>query len=130
MGLTQIYDRKQVVSSLSLIPKKERTHLKAELCVSSDEQNILPVLSADWAGDVDGTIQRVRLSPSESMLAATLKSSHSEESRCMLVRLEPSAIPQEPMLILDNVFSFGKTERHMQVCNLYCVFLYFIYFCE
>ncbi|XP_017319440.1 prolyl endopeptidase-like [Ictalurus punctatus] len=71
-----------------------------------DEEHIVPVLSADWAGDVGGTFQRVRLSPSESMLAAALKSNHSEVARCMLVRLEPCAIPQEPMLILDNVFSF------------------------
>ncbi|XP_060781597.1 prolyl endopeptidase-like isoform X2 [Neoarius graeffei] len=71
-----------------------------------DEQHIVPVLSADWAGDMDGTVQRVRLSPSESMLAATLKSNHSEVARCLLVRLETDAIPQESTLILDNVFSF------------------------
>ncbi|XP_053358134.1 prolyl endopeptidase-like isoform X1 [Clarias gariepinus] len=71
-----------------------------------DGQYIVPVLSADWAGDVDRTIQRVRLSPSESMLAATLKSNHNEAARCMLVRLEPTPIPQKPILILDNVFSF------------------------
>ncbi|KAK3554353.1 hypothetical protein QTP70_022163 [Hemibagrus guttatus] len=71
-----------------------------------DEQDVVPVLSADWAGDVDRTVQRVRLSPSESMLAATLKSNHSEAARCLIVRLEPYAIPQEPMLMLDNVFSF------------------------
>ncbi|XP_027006078.1 prolyl endopeptidase-like isoform X2 [Tachysurus fulvidraco] len=71
-----------------------------------DAHEVEPLLSADWAGDADRTIQRVRLSPSESMLAATLKSNHSEASRCLIVRLEPCAIPQEPMLILDNVFSF------------------------
>lgn len=90
--------------------------------VSSDEEHIVPVLSADWAGDVGGTFQRVRLSPSESMLAATLKSNHSEVARCMIVRLEPCAIPQEPMLILDNVFSFGKTERHMQLSKVLDMF--------
>lgn len=79
------------------------------MCVSPDEQHSVPVLRAEWAGDVDGTIQRVRLSPSESMLAATLKSTDREESKCMLVQLEPCAIPQEPVLTLDNVFSFGKT---------------------
>lgn len=73
----------------------------------------MPVLRADWAGDVDATVQRVRLSPSESVMAATLKSSHNEMARCILVRLEPNAVPQEPKLILDNVFSFGKTERHV-----------------
>ncbi|KAG7334241.1 hypothetical protein KOW79_002648 [Hemibagrus wyckioides] len=71
-----------------------------------DEQDVVPVLSADWAGDVDRTVQRVRLSPSESMLAATLKSNHSEAARCLIVQLEPYAVPQEPMLMLDNVFSF------------------------
>lgn len=83
----------------------------------------MPVLSADWAGDVDGTVQRARLSPSESMLAATLKSNRSEAAKCILVRLEPDAVPQEPMLILDNVFSFGKAERHTQLCILLAIFL-------
>lgn len=96
-------------------PEKKDTLEGRIVCVSSDEQHIVPVLSADWAGDMDGTVQRVRLSPSESMLAATLKSNHSEVARCLLVRLETDAIPQESTLILDNVFSFGKTERHMQL---------------
>ncbi|XP_062852049.1 prolyl endopeptidase-like isoform X2 [Trichomycterus rosablanca] len=70
------------------------------------EENVVQVLSADWAGQQNGTIQRVRLSPTQSILAATIKNDHAEEARLMLVRLEPSSIPEGPMLILNNVFSF------------------------
>ncbi|XP_076830309.1 prolyl endopeptidase-like [Brachyhypopomus gauderio] len=66
----------------------------------------VPVLCADWAGGVSGTIQRVRLSPTEAVLAASVKDAHSEQARCMLVRLEHSAVPREPLLTLDKVFSF------------------------
>ncbi|XP_036429725.1 prolyl endopeptidase-like [Colossoma macropomum] len=70
------------------------------------EQDLVPVLHADWAGDVDGTIQKVRLSPTESVLAATVKNNHCEEARCVLVQLEQLTTPQKPLLILDKVFSF------------------------
>ncbi|XP_015233660.1 PREDICTED: prolyl endopeptidase-like [Cyprinodon variegatus] len=49
------------------------------------------------------TIQRIRLSPREKHLAATLKSSHREELRCVVVRLLPS---HHVLLHLENVFSF------------------------
>ncbi|KAM3863381.1 prolyl endopeptidase-like [Diretmus argenteus] len=49
------------------------------------------------------TIQRVRLSPQEKHLAATLKTPHKEEPRCVVVRLED---PAQVILSLDNVFSF------------------------
>lgn len=75
----------------------------------------MQVLSADWAGLENGTIQRVRISPAESKLAATIKSINSEEARLVLVRLEPSSIPEGPLLILNNVFSFGKT----RICMLH-----------
>lgn len=108
---TQIYVPKLCQTLVSFL--KIKMHLKTNcICVSSDAHEVEPLLSADWAGDADRTIQRVRLSPSESMLAATLKSNHSEVSRCLIVRLEPCAIPQEPMLILDNVFSFGKNKSY------------------
>ncbi|XP_047206992.1 prolyl endopeptidase-like isoform X2 [Girardinichthys multiradiatus] len=56
------------------------------------------------------TIQRIRLSPQEKHLAATLKSSHKEELRCVVVRLGERSIPLLPphniLLELESVFSF------------------------
>ncbi|XP_062375786.1 prolyl endopeptidase-like [Sardina pilchardus] len=54
----------------------------------------------------EGTLQRVRLSPGEHLLAATVKSPHQEESRCIVVRLVDVSLPHRPLLFLDNVFSF------------------------
>ncbi|XP_056148262.1 prolyl endopeptidase-like [Lampris incognitus] len=57
------------------------------------------------------TIQRVRLSPQEKHLAATLKNIHREEPRCVVVRLREEAsacsldLPQT-ILTLDKVFTF------------------------
>ncbi|XP_046720914.1 prolyl endopeptidase-like isoform X2 [Silurus meridionalis] len=81
-------------------------HVVYRAAREEDETHAVPVLGTHLGRDVDGFVQRVRLSPSESMLAATLKSSHSEVARCVLVRLEPYTVPQEPVLILENVFSF------------------------
>ncbi|XP_072533824.1 prolyl endopeptidase-like [Salminus brasiliensis] len=71
-----------------------------------DEQDMMQVFHTDWTGDEEGTIQRVRLSPTESLLAATVKNSHKEEARCVLVQLDDHNGPQKPILILDKVFSF------------------------
>ncbi|XP_066535013.1 prolyl endopeptidase-like isoform X2 [Hoplias malabaricus] len=70
------------------------------------EQVTERVFHTEWAGYGDGTIQRVRLSPKGSMLAATVKNCQSEEARCVLVQLQQHTAPQKPMLILDKVFSF------------------------
>ncbi|KAG7512974.1 prolyl endopeptidase-like [Solea senegalensis] len=54
-------------------------------------------------------VQRIRLSPQEKHLAATLKSNHREEPRCVVVRLAREKSPLDPsniILTLDNVFSF------------------------
>ncbi|KAM3605618.1 uncharacterized protein V6R79_002085 [Siganus canaliculatus] len=55
-------------------------------------------------------VQRIRLSPQEEHLAATLKTSHSEELRCVIVRLsQKNALPlDQPHIVhtLDKVFSF------------------------
>lgn len=75
---------------------------------------MVQVLHTDWAGDVDGAIQRVRLSPTESVLAATVKNNHSEEAKCVLVKLDHHE-PQEPTLILEKVFSFGKATSHIKL---------------
>lgn len=66
------------------------------------------VFRADWGGDGYGSIQRVRLSPTETMLAATVKKDHHEETRCVLVHLGGVNLHQNAMLVLDNVLSFGK----------------------
>ncbi|XP_035519595.1 prolyl endopeptidase-like [Morone saxatilis] len=56
------------------------------------------------------TVQRIRLSPQEKHLAATLKTNHSEELRCVVVRLgqinSPSPDPPHLVFTLDKVFSF------------------------
>ncbi|KAK2896613.1 hypothetical protein Q8A67_011101 [Cirrhinus molitorella] len=74
--------------------------------LAQDEQEMLEVFSADWGGDGYGTIQRVRLSPSETMLAVTVKKDHHEETRCMLVHLGGAILHQKALLVLDNVLSF------------------------
>lgn len=70
------------------------------------EQEMVEVFRADWGGDEYGSIQRVRLSPTETMLAATVKKDHHEETRCMLVHLGGVNLHQNAMLVLDNVLSF------------------------
>ncbi|XP_067278129.1 prolyl endopeptidase-like isoform X2 [Pseudorasbora parva] len=70
------------------------------------EQEMVDVFRADWAGDGYGSIQRVRLSPKETMLAATVKKDHHEETRCVLVHLGGVNLHQNVMLVLDNVLSF------------------------
>ncbi|XP_012720438.2 prolyl endopeptidase-like isoform X1 [Fundulus heteroclitus] len=56
------------------------------------------------------TIQRIRLSPQEKHLAATLKRSPNEELRCVVVRLGERNVPLSPphnvLLELEGVFSF------------------------
>ncbi|XP_038592764.1 prolyl endopeptidase-like isoform X1 [Micropterus salmoides] len=55
------------------------------------------------------TVQRIRLSPQEKHLAATLKSNHGEELRCVVVRLGKRNTPLGPphvVFTLDKVFSF------------------------
>ncbi|TMS04485.1 Prolyl endopeptidase-like [Larimichthys crocea] len=51
------------------------------------------------------TVQRIRLSPQEKHLAATLKMDHREEPRCVVVRLPPQD-PPNIVFTLDKVFSF------------------------
>lgn len=69
---------------------------------------MVEVFCADWGGDGYKTIQRVRLSPSENKLAATVKKDHHEETRFVLVHLEGISLPQKALLVLDNVLSFGS----------------------
>lgn len=54
----------------------------------------------------EGTLQRVRLSPGERLLAATVKTPHQEEAKCIVVHLADTALPHTPLLIMDNIFSF------------------------
>ncbi|XP_078477807.1 prolyl endopeptidase-like [Lampetra planeri] len=54
------------------------------------------------------TVQRIRLSPHEKHLAATLKSTRRKDLRCVVVRLEQKNPPLDPspiVLTLDHVFS-------------------------
>ncbi|KAM9804025.1 prolyl endopeptidase-like [Neosynchiropus ocellatus] len=53
------------------------------------------------------SVQRVRVSPLESHLAATLTTAEQEEQRCVVVRLrEKNTVPPKIIHTLDNVFSF------------------------
>ncbi|KAL0983847.1 hypothetical protein UPYG_G00133520 [Umbra pygmaea] len=62
-------------------------------------------LASLWDGD--WSLQRVRLSPNEQILAATVKSPHREEARCVLVRLGNRTLdPTQPLLTIEKVFSF------------------------
>ncbi|KAG1950846.1 prolyl endopeptidase-like [Pimephales promelas] len=70
------------------------------------EQDMVEVFRGDSGGDGYGSIQRVRLSPTETMLAVTVKKDHHEETRCMLVHLGGVNLHQNTMLVLDNVLSF------------------------
>ncbi|CAL8254055.1 unnamed protein product [Lota lota] len=58
----------------------------------------------EWA------VQRVRVSPSERHLAATIKSSHREQARCVVVKQGDAASTPKDLshiiFTLDNVFSF------------------------
>lgn len=68
---------------------------------------MVEVFCADWEGDGYETIQRVRLSPSENKLAATVKKDHHEETTFVLVHLEKINLPQKALVVLHNVLSFG-----------------------
>ncbi|XP_065153048.1 prolyl endopeptidase-like isoform X1 [Paramisgurnus dabryanus] len=70
------------------------------------DEEMVEIFSADWGGDVYGTIQKIRLSPSESIMAATVKKDHHEETRCVLVHLGGISLSQKVLLVLDNVISF------------------------
>ncbi|XP_047458663.1 prolyl endopeptidase-like [Mugil cephalus] len=52
------------------------------------------------------TVQRIRLSPKEKHLAATLKCSHREELRCVIVRLGKTDFLPHKILTLEKVLSF------------------------
>uniref|UniRef100_A0A673JS23 Prolyl endopeptidase n=1 Tax=Sinocyclocheilus rhinocerous TaxID=307959 RepID=A0A673JS23_9TELE len=95
-------------------------------CLHTDEQEMLEVFNADWGGDGYGTIQRVRLSPTETMLAVTVKKDHHEETRCVLVHLGGVILCQKALLLLDNVLSFETFFSSSNVLSLSYVFSVFI----
>ncbi|XP_067093075.1 prolyl endopeptidase-like [Osmerus mordax] len=67
------------------------------------------VLRLGLGSSLDGAwrLQRVRLSPGEKRLAATVKTPQREEARCVVVRLGNAPLhPPEPVLLLEDVFSF------------------------
>ncbi|CAM4727188.1 unnamed protein product [Leuciscus chuanchicus] len=96
------------------------------------EQEMVEVFRADWGGDGYGSIQRVRLSPTETMLAATVKKDRHEETRCMLVHLGGVNLHQNTMLVLDNVLSFEwaaddvlfySTQETLRCLRVFCLHL-------
>ncbi|XP_028845881.1 prolyl endopeptidase-like [Denticeps clupeoides] len=64
------------------------------------------VLCADCVGEGNGSIQRVRISPNERVMAATVKTPHRDEAKCIVVRLDGHSVARQPVVILDQVFSF------------------------
>ncbi|KAJ8418461.1 hypothetical protein AAFF_G00141700 [Aldrovandia affinis] len=70
------------------------------------DQNVEEVLCADEEGHREWILQRVRISPGERLLAATLRTPWSEEARCLLVRIWGPPDPPQPLLTLNRVFSF------------------------
>ncbi|KAG9344573.1 hypothetical protein JZ751_011245 [Albula glossodonta] len=70
------------------------------------QHNVEEVLRADGGDYGDGVLQRVRISPGERMLAASLRTPCSEETRCLLVKLWGFPEPPQPVLILNGVYSF------------------------
>ncbi|XP_048858635.1 prolyl endopeptidase-like [Brienomyrus brachyistius] len=66
---------------------------------NQDVQDILDTSSG-------GSLQRVRLSPGEHALAATVKDCGSEEAKCLVLRLGDPPDPPRLLLQLDGVFSF------------------------
>lgn len=70
------------------------------------EQEMVEVFNADWGEGGYGSIQRVRLSPTETILAATVKKDQHEKTRCMLINLNGVSLNQRVLLALDNVLSF------------------------
>lgn len=81
------------------------------------------VLRFGLGSSLDGAwrLQRVRLSPGEKMLAATVKTPQREEARCVVVRLGKSPLhPPEPALLLEDVFSFGEGLLKSLLLYRYC----------
>ncbi|XP_068184337.1 prolyl endopeptidase-like [Antennarius striatus] len=63
-----------------------------------------------WIHRHQWTVQRIRLSPQEKHLAATLKANNSQEMRCVVVKLEKgsslSLNPHHILLTIDSVYTF------------------------
>ncbi|TRY85712.1 hypothetical protein DNTS_013254 [Danionella cerebrum] len=70
------------------------------------DQEIVEVFNADWEEGY-GFIQRVRLSPNETLLAALVKRDHCEGTRCLLIPLNVAGNQKKAPLALDNVLSFA-----------------------
>ncbi len=70
---------------------------------------MLEGFNADWGGGwIWNPSRGSDFSPSETMLAVTVKKDHHEETRCVLVHLGGLILCQKALLVLHNVFSFGK----------------------
>ncbi|KAL4641196.1 prolyl endopeptidase-like isoform X2 [Arapaima gigas] len=74
-------------------------------CRYSD-QEMEEVLGTQSSDSTRGSLQRVRLSPGEHMLAATMKDLKSNMAKCLLVRLRDTPALPRLQLELSGVFSF------------------------
>ncbi|KAJ3609955.1 hypothetical protein NHX12_022049 [Muraenolepis orangiensis] len=88
--------------------KQLQKHFKRRLRATYSKFSDLPDTSAICGRNY--VYSRVRVSPSEKHLAATVKSSSREQARCVVVKLtDPASPPQDvPQIVftLDNVFNF------------------------
>lgn len=70
-----------------------------------DERNTEVLLSMEDLPFHGFFIQRIRISPDHRYIAAGVKSTKSEESVCIIVKLNTLPVMKH---IIPNVFSFGK----------------------
>ncbi|XP_074845730.1 prolyl endopeptidase-like isoform X2 [Carettochelys insculpta] len=68
-----------------------------------EEGNVEALLSTEDLGFHNAIIQRIRISPNQRYMATSIKSSNSEESSCIVMKLEKLPIVE---YIIPNVFSF------------------------
>ncbi|KAJ8359693.1 hypothetical protein SKAU_G00162180 [Synaphobranchus kaupii] len=109
----EIWDTSQVRWAVQQVQGRHHVYFEegGSVCrmdLKKGDQHVEEVLRMDGGGHGEAVLQRVRISPGEAMLAATLRSpcSADEETRCLLVRLRGSPDPPKPLLTLDRVFSF------------------------
>ncbi|XP_053167944.1 prolyl endopeptidase-like isoform X2 [Hemicordylus capensis] len=103
------YDKYSSELSSPVIRFEKYTYFEENGCIyrsevgEVDERNVEMLLSAEDLPFHDSLIQRIRISPDHNYMATGIKSTHSEESACIVVKL--NTLPKVECVIL-NVFSF------------------------
>ncbi|XP_068795734.1 prolyl endopeptidase-like isoform X1 [Struthio camelus] len=68
-----------------------------------DKANVNVLFSTEDIGFSDAHIQRIRISPDQRYMAASLKSENSEEATCVIMKLDCFPVMEK---VIPNVFSF------------------------